>query len=192
MIQVRRTVLTRDEILHEGGAPRAEPLLVGSIAVAVENPYAGSYFDDLLPFMAELKELGKSLAGRLVDLLGGDPNAIEAYGKGAIVGVDGELEHGALWHEPGGWGMREVLGGTKAIVFSNKRVGPAGTRLHIPLGHVNAAYVRSHMSSVEVGMDDGPRPHEILFALVMSTGSRVHARVGGLKASEIEGKDGQR
>lgn len=191
-IAIRRVVSTRDEIYHEGGAPRSEPLLVGTIAVALENPYAGSYFDDILPFMEELKELGKDLAGRLVELLAVEPSAIEAYGKGAIVGVDGELEHGALWHQPGGWGMREVLGGTKAIVFSNKRVGPAGTRLHIPMGHVNAAYVRSHMSSAEVGMDDAPRPSEIVFALVMSTGPRIHARVGGLAASEIKGEDGQR
>jgi len=94
--------------------------------------------------MAELKPLGKQLATDLVAALAIEASAVEAYGKGAIVGANGELEHGALWHEPGGWGMREVLGGTKAVVPSSKALGSIGARLMIPLGHVQAAYVRSH------------------------------------------------
>ena len=122
----------------------------------------------------------------------GGASAIEGYGKGAIVGGDGELEHGALWHVPGGYAMREVLGDAKAIVPSTKKVGGPGTRLDIPVTHINASYVRSHFDAMEVGMNDSPKSREILLALVMTTGSRIHARVGGLAASDIEGVDGLR
>jgi hypothetical protein len=127
-----------------------------------------------------------------VTALGGDPKAVEGYGKGAIVGAAGELEHGALWHVPGGYAMRDVLGGAKAIVVSTKKVGGPGTRLDIPITHINASYVRSHFDAMEVGIADAPRADEIVLALVMTTGARVHARVGGLKASEIKGEDGLR
>ncbi|MGE4244722.1 MAG: amino acid synthesis family protein, partial [Parvibaculaceae bacterium] len=120
------------------------------------------------------------------------PDIVEGYGKGSIVGTGGELEHGALWHAPGGYGMREVLGGAMAIVPSTKKVGGPGTRLDVPVTHINASYVRSHFDAIEVGIVDAPRADEILFALVMTTGARIHARVGGLKASEIKGKDGLR
>src|SRR6516225_1477357 len=110
----------------------------------------------------------------------------------AIAGQAGELEHGALWHVPGGYAMREVLGGAKAIVASTKKVGGPGTRLDVPITHINASYVRSHFDAMEVGIADAPRADEILLALVMTTGARVHARVGGLKASEIKGEDGLR
>ena len=101
--------------------------------------------------MEDLKPLGLEMARRLVDALGGDPKAVEGYGKGAIVGAAGELEHGALWHVPGGYAMREVLGGAKAIVPSAKKVGGPGTRLDIPITHINASYVRSHFDAIEVG-----------------------------------------
>jgi hypothetical protein len=132
------------------------------------------------------------MAKSLVAALGGQAKTIEGYGKGAIVGSAGELEHGALWHVPGGYAMREILGGAKAIVASTKKVGAPGTRLDIPVTHINASYVRSHFDSLEVGIADAPRADEILLALVMTTGSRVHARVGGLRASEIKGEDGLR
>jgi len=112
--------------------------------------------------------------------------------EAAIVGAAGEIEHGALWHVPGGYAMREILGGAKAIVASTKKVGGPGTRLDIPITHINASYVRSHFDSMEVGLTDAPCADEILLALVMTTGPRVHARVGGLKASEIKGEDGLR
>ena len=124
--------------------------------------------------------------------LGGDPSKIEAYGKGAIVGEAGELEHGALWHVPGGYAMRELLGDALAIVPSTKKMGTLGTRLDIPIHHINAAYVRSHFSALDVGIGDGPKADEIVYALVMSTGARPHARVGGLEASEISQHDGLR
>jgi hypothetical protein len=127
-----------------------------------------------------------------VAALGGDPKAVEGYGKGAIVGSAGEIEHGALWHVPGGYAMRDVLGGAKAIVASTKKVGGPGTRLDIPITHINASYVRSHFDAMEVGIADAPRTDEIVLVLGMTTGARVHARVGGLKASEITGEDGLR
>jgi Amino acid synthesis len=132
------------------------------------------------------------MARRLLTALGGNPAAIEAYGTGAIVGTGGEIEHGALWHVPGGYAMRALLGDAKAIVPSTKKVGGPGTRLDVPVTHINAAYVRSHFDAVEVGIADAPRTGEIVLALVMTTGPRVHARVGGLAAHEIRGEDGLR
>jgi hypothetical protein len=132
------------------------------------------------------------MAQALLASLGGDPAAIEGYGKGVIVGAAGELEHGALWHVPGGYSMRAILSETKAIVPSAKKVGGVGAHLDIPITHINASYVRSHFDSMEVGVADGPRANEMLLALVMTTGARVHARVGGLAAAEISGLDGLR
>ena len=145
-----------------------------------------------MPFMEELRPLGIDLARRLIEALGGQPQAIQGYGKGAIVGTAGELEHGALWHAPGGHAMREALGDAKAIVPSTKKVGVAGTRLDVPITHINASYVRSHCDAIEVGVADAPRPDEIVFVLAMTTGGRIHARAGGLNASEIKGQDGLR
>jgi hypothetical protein len=158
----------------------------------IRNPFAGRYVEEISGFMDDLKPLGLEMANALVAALGRNVKAIEGYGKGAIVGASGELEHGALWHVPGGYAMREVLGGAKAIVASTKKVGGPGTRLDVPITHINAAYVRSHFDAMEVGLADAPRADELLLALVMTTGSRVHARVGGLKASEIKGEDGLR
>jgi hypothetical protein len=132
------------------------------------------------------------MARDLVAALGGDARTIESYGKGAIVGTAGELEHGALWHVPGGYAMRKILGDAKAIVPSAKKVGGPGCKLDVPLTHINASYVRSHFDAFEIGVTDAPRADEIAFALAMSTGSRIHARVGGLQASEIKGEDGLR
>jgi hypothetical protein len=191
LIKVRKTQIALEEVWHEGGPARETPLLVGTAVAVVHNPYAGRYVEDVMPFMTELKGLAMTLAARLIDTLGGAAG-IESYGKGAIVGEDGELEHGALWHEPGGWSMRELLGGTKAIVPACKTVGPSGTRLMIPLGHVNAAHVRSHFGTASVSIWDAPRRNEIVYALGMATGARIHARCGGLAASAIEGRDGLR
>jgi hypothetical protein len=191
-LKIRKFQTSVEEIWHEGG-PRAErPLRRGSALVVIANPFAGMFHANILPFMETLKPLGLELARRLVNALGGDAKVVEGYGKGAIVGDAGEIEHGALWHAPGGYGMREVLGGAKAIVPSTKKVGGPGTRLDVPVTHINASYVRSHFDSVEVGIADAPRSGEILFALVMTTGPRIHARVGGLRADEIKGEDGQR
>ena len=191
-IELRKRVLTVEEIFHEGGPVAAEPPKRAAALSVIRNPFAGRYHEDIAFFMEVLNPLGIDMAERLVAALGGDPKAIQGYGKGAIVGQAGELEHGALWHVPGGYAMRAVLGDAKAIVPSTKKVGGPGTRLDIPVTHVNASYVRSHFDAMEVGLADGPRADELVLALVMTTGARVHARVGGLKAAEIKGEDGLR
>lgn len=192
LIEVRKVTVTVEEILHDGGPPLDRPLRRGGICAVLRNPYAGGFVEDILPMMEALKPVGLDMARRLIDALGGDPGAIEAYGKGAIVGGAGEFEHGALWHVPGGYGMRELLGDAKAIVPSTKKIGGVGARIDIPMHHINAAYVRGHFSSIELGVPDAPRAHEIVFCLAMATGGRPHARVGGLAASEIKGEDGLR
>ena len=191
-IAIRKRVTVVEEIFHEGGPPVAKPLRRGTVLCVISNPFAGRYVEDIAGFMDDLTPLGVSMAGSLLKALGGDPAAVQGYGKGAIIGSAGELEHGALWHVPGGYAMREILGEAKAIVPSAKKVGGPGARLDVPLTHINASYVRSHFDAMEVGIPDAPRADELLLALVMTTGARIHARVGGLKASEIKGEDGLR
>ncbi len=191
-IAVRKYAVTVEEIHHEGGPAAAVPLKRGAALAVIANPYAGRYVEDIQGFMDDLQPFGLAMAQRLLAAMGGDAKAIQGYGKGAIVGAAGELEHGALWHVPGGYAMRERLGDAKAIVPSTKKVGGPGTRLDIPVTHINASYVRSHFDAFEIGITDAPKADELLFALVMTTGSRIHARVGGLKASEIKGEDGLR
>lgn len=188
---VRKRILTIEEIFHEGG-PRAEtPLKRGAAFAVLTNPFAGRYEPDIQGFMDDLRPLGLSMAQELAAALGGAA-LVEGYGKASLVGAAGELEHGALWHAPGGYAMREVLNGTKAIVPSAKKVGAMGARIDVPITHINASYVRSHFDSMEIGLNDAPRADELLFALVMTTGPRVHSRSGGLEASDIIGEDGLR
>jgi Amino acid synthesis len=191
-VQVRKRIVTVEEIFHEGGPVAKSPLRRAAAIAIIRNPFAGTFAAEISHFMADLKPLGLEMAKSLVAAFGGNSKLVEGYGKGAIVGQAGELEHGALWHVPGGYAMRDILGGAKAIVPSTKKVGGPGTRLDVPITHINASYVRSHFDSMEVGCADAPRADEILLALVMTTGPRVHARVGGLKASEIKGEDGLR
>ncbi len=188
--KIRKLITVHEEIRHEGG-PEGAPLERAAALAVIANPFAGSYVAEIEGFMEDLKPLGLMMAGRLLEILGG-PERIEGYGKGAIVGAGGELEHGALWHVPGGYAMRELLGDAKAIVPSTKKVGAPGARLDVPVTHINAAYVRSHFDAMEVGLNDAPRADEMLLTLVMTTGARVHARVGGLKAEDIKGEDGLR
>jgi hypothetical protein len=191
-VEIRKRLVTTEEIFHEGGPAASVPLMRGAIVAVIRNPFAGRYVEEIAGFMDDLKPLGLQMASDLVKALGGDAGAIEGYGKGAIIGAAGELEHGALWHVPGGYAMREILGDAKAIVPSTKKVGGPGTRLDVPVTHINASYVRSHFDAMEVGVPDGPKADEMALVLVMTTGSRIHARVGGLKASEIKGEDGLR
>jgi len=190
LIEIRKRSLTIETIHHEGGPPVATPLKLAASCAVIRNPYAGRYEPDLMPFMAELRSLGTLLAQELVDTLGRDK--VEVYSKAAIVGVDGEMEHGAVWHEAGGWAMREALGQPKAIVPAAKSIGNVGDRLIIPLGHIHAAYVRSHFGSAEMTLWDGPKRDEIVFGLAMATGGRIHARLGGLAAEDVVGNDGLR
>lgn len=191
LILVRKICLQLEEIAHEGGAVAETPLLVATASAVVQNPYAGRYQQDLLPYMAELRALGETLSSRAIAAVGG-AQRVEAYGKGAIVGEDGELEHGALWHEAGGWALRAALGERKAIVPAAKSIGTLGSRLFIPLGHTRAAYVRSHFNTADLSIWDAPRRREIVFALSVATGGRIHARSGGLRAEDVVGTDGQR
>ncbi|ASJ71360.1 amino acid synthesis family protein [Granulosicoccus antarcticus] len=190
-VVIRKFGLSVEEVFHEGGEPSPTPLVRAAAMAVIQNPFAGRYEPDIEGFMDDLKPLGIQLAERLVATLGGVEN-VQGYGKGAIVGGAGELEHGALWHVPGGYAMREVLGNAMAIVPSTKKVGAPGTRLDVPVTHINASYVRSHFDAMEVGMNDSPRANELLLVLVMTSGPRIHARVGGLKADAILGKDGLR
>ncbi|HKR86919.1 MAG TPA: amino acid synthesis family protein [Phenylobacterium sp.] len=190
MIDVRKTHLSVEEIWRERGPRHETPLRVATAVAVVQNPFAGRYEADLISFQSELRSLGAQLSAALLGALGRE--AIEAYGKGAIVGEDGELEHGAVWHEAGGWALREALGAPKAIVPAAKTIGGLGARLMIPLGHIHAAYVRSHFSSAEMTVWDGPRRDEIAFGLAAATGGRIDARIGGLAASEISANDGLR
>jgi hypothetical protein len=188
---LRKTMLFVEEILHEGGPPPALPRRRAAIVAVVGNPFAGAWHAELQPAMEDLKPLGLMLTDRLVEAMGGIAG-IDGYGKAALAGEAGELEHTALWHVPGGYAMRARLGEAKAIVPSAMKVGGPGTRIDIPLGHINAAYVRSHFDAMEVGLPDAPRAGELLFALAMSRGPRVHDRMGGLSVAEVKGEDGLR
>ena len=212
MIEIRRILTQVEDIHHEGGPPAETPLRRGAIGAVIRNPYAGRFEPDILPLMDALAPLGLQLARRLLAAMEVPTERIQGYGKGAIIGEAGELEHGALWHVPGGYAMRELLGwkgdaaayksgsaaatgqtgNALAIVPSTKKVGGPGACLDVPLTHINAAYVRSHFDALEFRIPDSPRSHEMIVVLAMSTGARVHARVGGLKAADIARWDGQR
>lgn len=188
---LRKTMIFIEDIHHDGGAIAKEPRRRAAIVALVRNPFAGGHTEHLMTRMEDLKPLGLMMTDRLIEAMGGIAG-IDGYGKAGLVGEGGELEHTALWHVPGGYAMRERLGAAKAIVPSCMKMGGVGTRIDIPLGHINAAYVRSHFDGIEVGVPDGPRANELLFALAMSRGPRIHNRMGGLAAEEVVGEDGLR
>ena len=191
-VEVRKIVTSAEEIRHDGGPPLAMPRRKAWVAAVINNPFAGRYDPEIAGMMEELKPLGLECSQRLVTALGGDVAVVEAYGKGSLVGSAGEIEHGALWHVPGGYAMRELLGQALAIVPSTAKVGPMGAGIDIPIHHKDAAYVRSHFDTVTVTVPDAPRADELMFVLAMTTGARPHARVGGLQAADISKWDGQR
>ena len=188
---IRKMQLILEEVRHDGGPPPEAPRKLGAVLACVGNPFAGRFEPDLQSAMDDLKPLGLEMSEKLIAALGGK-DVIDGYGKGAIVGENGELEHGAMWHVPGGWTMRALLGDSNAIVPSCMKRGGVGASLDVPLGHINAAYVRSHFDGIEVRLPDGPRADEIVFALAMSCGGRVHSRMGGLEAWDVKGEDGLR
>lgn len=188
--RLRRLTLQIEEIFHDGG-PNAGPRLRGAILAVVSNPFAAKFEPDLQPAMEDLKPLGLQMTDRLITALGGK-DGIDGYGKGAMVGANGEAEHGALWHVPGGYAMRERLGESRAIVPSAMKVAAMGGSLDVPLGHINAAYVRSHFDAITVTIPDAPKPDEIVFVLAMSKGPRIHSRMGGLEVGQVKGEDGLR
>ncbi|MDP3606170.1 MAG: amino acid synthesis family protein [Polaromonas sp.] len=213
MIEIRRIFTHVEEIRHEFGPVAPVPLLRGAIGVVLTNPFAGRYEPEILPMMAALDPVGLEMARKLLAAMDVPTERIEGYGKGAIIGAAGELEHGALWHVPGGYAMRELLGwkgdaaayakgqgeeksgrpgNALSIVPSTKKVGGPGAALDVPMTHINAAYVRSHFDAIEMRVPGAPLADEIVFILAMSTGARVHARVGGLAADAISKWDGLR
>ncbi|MDA0962929.1 MAG: amino acid synthesis family protein, partial [Proteobacteria bacterium] len=166
---IRKIALQIEEIFHEGGPSPEKPRLRGAIMAVCANPFARAYHANLQPAFEDLKPLGLMLTDRLIAALCGR-DGIDGYGKGTLVGEAGEAEHGALWHVPGGYAMRERLGESRAIVPSAMKVAGMGATLDVPLGHVNAAYVRSHFDAITVSVPDGPRAGELVFVLAMSAG----------------------
>lgn len=192
LVKVRKYVSTVEETLHDFGPVLARPVTKAVVGGVIANPYAGQHVADIQPMMKALEPLAVELTERVMKILGAKGSELEAYGKGAIVGLNGELEHAALWHQPSGFGIRHAMGGAKSIVPSTVKVAAAGSRIDIPLHHVTAAYVRSHFDAIEFCVPDGPRPDEIVFIVAASIGGRPHARVGGLTPAEIKLGDGQR
>src|SRR6056300_1182992 len=186
---IRKIIILKEEIFHENGPIQDKPRLRAAAIGIVSNPYAGKFHIDLQSGMENLKELGLTLTDRLINTLGGI-SGIDGYGKAAIVGENGELEHTALWHVPGGYAMRRRLKDCKSIVPSAMKVAGMGNSIDIPLGHTNAAYVRSHFDAYEVNVTDAPRANEIMFCLAMTKGPRIHSRMGGLEAKDVVGEDG--
>ena len=188
---LRKTMVMLEDIHHEGGPAPAVPRQRGAVLAVVRNPFAGVHEPDLQSAMEDLKPLGLMMTDKLIAAMGGI-EGIDGYGKAGLCGEAGELEHTALWHVPGGYAMRARLGEARAIVPSAMKVGGCGARIDVPLGHINAAYVRSHFDAIEVGLPDGPRADEIVFALAMTRGPRIHSRMGGLEAVDVKGEDGLR
>ena len=189
---IRKILVAVEDVFHDGGPSVEIPRRRGSALALVKNPFAGRYAPELQSAMEDLKPLGSLLTERLIAAFGDQAESIDAYGKGAIVGTAGEIEHGALWHVPGGYAMRDRISPSKAIVPSAMKVGGFGASLDVPLGHVNAAYVRSHFDGMRLRISDAPRPGEIVVAVALQRTGRPLPRVGGLTHDEIEGADGLR
>jgi hypothetical protein len=187
--EVRKFVVCVESVHHDGG-PRVEPpIRKGVCGAVIANPYAGKYAADLGAWMEALRPLAVDLTGRLLEVLRAGPESIQAFGKGALVGVDGEHEHAAVWHAPGGHGLKSVLK-ARGFVTAGQTQGAVGAHLHIPLVYKNSPWVRSHFDAIDLVIADAPRPREIVFALAVSTGGRVHARLGGLTAQQAEAGEG--
>ena len=190
-VEIRKIVTVVEETLREGDREVERPIRKVAAAAVVNNPVAGRYEKDLSVLIDEGEKLAALLSERAVGLLGtGQP---ESYGKAAIVGTDGELEHAAaILHPKFGTPLRDAVGGGKAIIPSSNKRGTAGTPIDVPLHYKDAAFVRSHFDAMEVRVLDAPGPDEILVALAVTDGGRPHPRIGGLQKSESKGEDGLR
>jgi len=193
MAAIRKLVVQVDEVRIEMGRS-VEPATRRALAMAViANPFAGRYSDSLEELTAIGEELGGLLGARCVEALGIRPEQAESYGKAAIVGEAGELEHAAaILHPRMGATLRRAVSKGAALVPSAKKVGGLGTAIDVPLGHKDAAFVRSHFDAVEARVADAPRANEILVAIAVTDSGRPLARVGGLQKHEIKGEDGLR
>lgn len=190
---IRKIVTVVEEVLTEMGQPVSPPTRRAAAIAVIENPLAGRYQADLEELMQIGEELGGLLGEKCVAALGITPAQAQSYGKAALVGENGELEHAAaILHPRLGKPLRAAVDKGAALVPSNKKRGPMGHPLDVPLGHKDAAYVRSHFDGMEVRVTDAPRADEILVAVAVTDSGRPLPRVGGLTHEEAEGKDGLR
>ncbi|WP_386626459.1 amino acid synthesis family protein [Sulfitobacter geojensis] len=191
--KIRKIAVNVEETHIEMGRAISPPTRKAVAVAVIENPFAGSYTEDLTPLMDIGAELGALLGNRCVDALGITPQAAESYGKSAMVGENGELEHAAaILHPKLGAPLRLAVEKGAALVASSKKMGSPGQVLDVPLGHKDAAYVRSHFDGIEVQLNDSPRANEIMVAVAVTDSGRPLPRVGGLTHAEAEGKDGLR
>lgn len=190
MVSIRKIVTVVEDVLSDGGRPTGRPVRKAAAIAVIENPFAGRFVEDLSPLIDAGEELGALLAKKATEALGAPG---EAYGKAAIVGEQGELEHAAaLLHPKLGAPLRAALGGGKAIIPSAKKLGGPGATIDIPLHFKDAAFVRTHYDAMEVRLADAPRAGEIVLAIAVSEGGRPHPRVGGLTREEARKEDGLR
>jgi len=191
--KIRKLVTMIEETFSEGGRAVSPPTRRAAAIAVIENTHAGRFVEDLSDLMAIGEELGELLSRRAVAALGIPGEKVESYGKAAAVGEDGELEHAAaILHPKLGAPVRKVLGKGAALIPSSKKRGGLGVTLDIPLGHKDAAFVRSHFDGMEVRVSDAPRANEIMVAIAVTDSGRPHPRVGGLQKHEIRGEDGLR
>ena len=191
--KIRKIIVQTDEVRVEMGRDVQPPVRKALAMAVIENPCAGRYVENLDELIAIGEELGGLLGARCVQALGIEPGQAQSYGKAAIVGEAGELEHAAaILHPKLGKPMRDAIDGGKSIIPSAKKAGGAGTALDVPLHYKDAAFVRTHYDAMEVRIADAPKNDEIVVALAFTTGGRPHARIGGLQVSEIKGEDGLR
>jgi hypothetical protein len=189
----RKLVIVVEETRREIGRPIDPPTRKAAAIAVIENPCAGRFVDDLEPLMVIGEELGELLGTRAVAALGVVPSAIESYGKAAIVGEAGELEHAAaILHPRLGAPLRKAVEKGAALVPSSKKMGGPGTPIDVPLGHKDAAFVRSHFDAMEVRLADAPRAGEIVVAVVVTDSGRPMPRIGGLTTEQTKGEDGLR
>lgn len=191
--RIRKIVTVLEETLSEIGQPVDPPTRRAAAIAIIANPFAGRYQEDLEELMAIGEELGGLLGRKCVEALGISPAEAQSYGKAAMVGENGELEHAAaILHPRLGKPLREAVEHGASLVPSSKKMGCMGQTLDIPLGHKDAAFVRSHFDGMEVRVNDAPRADEILVAVAVTDSGRPLPRVGGLEAKDIIGTDGLR
>lgn len=191
--RIRKIATFVEETRSEMGQTIDPPTRRAAAVAVIENPCAGKYVEDLSELMEIGEELGELLTLRAVAALGIPAASVESYGKAAAVGENGEIEHaGAILHPKLGTPVRKVLGKGAALIPSSKKRGGMGVALDVPLGHKDAAFVRSHFDGMEVRINDAPRAHEIVVAIAITDSGRPLARVGGLTKDQIKGEDGLR
>jgi len=191
--KIRKILTVVDEIHREMDREVSPPTRRAVALAVIENPFAGKYQEDLSDLMAIGEELGGLLTEKCVAALGIEGGKAESFGKAAIVGEKGELEHAAaILHPKMGTPVRKVLVKGPALIPSAKKMGGAGTPIDVPLGHKDAAFVRSHFDAIEARVPDAPRSHEIVVAIAVTDSGRPLPRIGGLQKSEIKGEDGLR